>query len=98
MVDYSAYFSAITKYQRVKLGETERSSLLKIINAPESASKIASYFKLKRRQAARFNDDHYASIKILQNIDLIEDAQEEKFLRGATYLQVNNLGIILYFI
>ena len=85
MVDYSAYFSAITKYQRVKLGETERSSLLRIRNAPESTSKIASYFKLKRKAGTCFNDDHYASIKILQNIDLIEDAQGEKFLRGATY-------------
>jgi hypothetical protein len=93
MVDYSAYFSAIAKYQRVKLGETERSSLLRIINAPESTSKIASYFKLKRRQAARFNDDHYASIKILQNIDLIEDAQEEKFLRGATYYRLTTWGL-----
>ena len=94
MVDYSSYLLEISKYQRVKLGETERSSLIKIMNAPKSVHKIASYFKLKRQQAAPYKNKYdYASIKILQDINLIEGVQEQKFLSGATYYQLTTWGL-----
>lgn len=97
MVDYSSYFSAIAKYQRVKLEEPERLAFLKIINAPESVSKIASYFKLKRKQTARYYDQ-YASLKILQDINLIDQVQESSsFLYGATRCNLTTWGLFYAF-
>jgi hypothetical protein len=97
MVDYSSYFSGIAKYQRVKLEEPERLAFLKVINTPESASKIASYFKLKRKQTARYYDQ-YASLKILQDINLIDEVQESSsFLHGATRCNLTTWGLFYAF-
>jgi hypothetical protein len=98
-MDYSGYLSEILTYERVEVGETERSLLFKIMNTYESSAayRIASYFKLRRQSTPYYNKMEYTIIKGLEKIKLIEEVQQESFLRESIYYKLTTYGLFYIF-
>jgi hypothetical protein len=92
-VDYSIYMSEVSTYERIELGDTEKSFLFKIMSGHDSSFKITSYIK-SRRQPMAYKSEH-AIVKRLLQLNLIEE--EGKFLGGATYYRFTTCGLFYIF-
>ena len=93
-MDYSIYMSEVSTYERIELGDTEKSFLFKIMSGHDSSFKITSYIK-SRRQPMAYKNEH-AIVKRLQQLNLIEE--EGKFLRGAIYYRFTTRGLFYIFL
>ena len=87
------YMSEVSTYERIELGEAEKSFLFKIMSGHDSSFKITSYIK-SRRQPMAYKNEH-ATVERLQKLNLIE--QEGKLLRGAIYYRFTTCGLFYIF-
>lgn len=83
------YMSEVSTCERIELGDKEKSFLFKVMSGHDSAFKITSYIKSRRRPMAYKNE--YTIIKRLQELNLIEE--EGKFFRGAVYYRFTTCGL-----
>ncbi|MFZ0513261.1 MAG: hypothetical protein WAM14_16750 [Candidatus Nitrosopolaris sp.] len=93
-MNYSGYLAEISKYERLeKLGEIERSSFFKIMNAYHPAS----YLKLRRHREP-YNKDEHNAIKRLQEYNLVEVQDKRKsFLGSETFYVLTTYGLFYIF-
>lgn len=87
------YMSEVSTYERIELGEAEKSFLFKIMSGQDSSFKITSYIK-SRRQPMVYKSEH-ATVERLQKLNLIE--QEGKLLRGSIYYRFTTCGLFYIF-
>lgn len=91
-MNYSAYLTEILKYERLeKLGEIERSSFFKIMNAHQPSS----YFKLRRIREP-YNKDENNAINRLQQLNLVEVQDKRKSILGREILYVLTTSGLFY--
>ncbi len=89
LVDYTEYFSALSKYRKPTLSDHEKSLLFRIMNDLDISSQLGSYLKFRDKD----NSIEIQSIAMrLISYSLIEE-RKSRLLRGLRKYKLTSLGI-----